>query len=93
MAYMKKVSDASQSPSNAPGDGWFKVAEAGLISSDEWAVDALIAAGGVQTVKIPECIEDGDYLLRFEIIALHSASTMGAAQFYVRVDRDDSDAR
>jgi hypothetical protein len=42
-----------------------------------------IAAGGVQNVTIPTCIEDGDYLLRFEIIALHSAYSLGGAQFYV----------
>lgn len=38
---------------------------------------------GIQTVTIPECIEDGDYLLRFELIALHSASVPMGAQFYV----------
>lgn len=83
LAYMKKVDDATQNPSAGPGDGWFKVSEAGLISSTEWAVDALIEAGGVQSVTIPSCIEDGEYLLRFEIIALHSASSEGQAQFYV----------
>jgi hypothetical protein len=33
MAYMKKVSDATQNPSAGPGSGWFKIAEDGLISS------------------------------------------------------------
>ena len=83
MAYMKKVSDATQNPSAGPGDGWFKIAEAGLISSSQWAVDALIEAGGVQTVTIPSCIEDGDYLLRFELIALHDGTKPNGAQFYV----------
>jgi cellulase len=83
LAYMKKVSDATQNPSAGPGNGWFKIAEAGLISSNQWAVDALISAGGVQSVKIPSCIENGDYLLRFEIIALHSAYSYPGAQFYV----------
>lgn len=84
LAYMKKVDDATQNPENAPGDGWFKVAEAGLLSSTEWAMDALISADGVQTVTIPSCIEDGDYLLRFELIALHEGSQEGKAQYYVR---------
>ncbi|KAM0722084.1 hypothetical protein Q7P37_003010 [Cladosporium fusiforme] len=83
LAYMKKVDDATQNPENAAGDGWFKVAEAGLISSNEWAMDALISADGVQSVTIPSCIEDGDYLLRFELIALHEASTEGKAQYYM----------
>ncbi|KAK4909040.1 hypothetical protein LTR49_022139 [Elasticomyces elasticus] len=87
MAYMKKVADATQNPSAGPGDGWFKISEAGLISSTEWAMDALINAGGVQTVTIPSCIEDGNYLLRFELIALHSASVEGDAQFYIRTPR------
>lgn len=82
-AFLKKVSDATQNPAAGPGDGWFKIFEQGLISSTEWGVDALLAAGGVQSVTIPSCIEDGDYLLRFEIIALHSASVAGGAQFYV----------
>jgi len=83
LAYMKKVSDATQNPSAGPGDGWFKIAEAGLISSTQWGVDALIEAGGVQTVTIPSCIEDGDYLLRFELIALHDGTKPNGAQFYV----------
>lgn len=83
LAYMKKVSDATQNPSAGPGNGWFKISEVGLISSTQWAVDALISSGGLQNVKIPSCIENGDYLLRFELIALHSASTYPGAQFYV----------
>jgi len=82
MAYLKKVNDATQNPAAGPGDGWFKISEAGLISSTEWAVDALISAGGIQSVPIPSCIEDGNYLLRFEIIALHNAYSAGGAQFY-----------
>lgn len=83
MTYMKKVDDATQNPTSGPGDGWFKVSEAGLISPTQWAVDALIEGGGVQSVTIPSCIEDGEYLLRFEIIALHSAQDEGQTQFYV----------
>ena len=83
MAYMKKVDDATQNPSAGPGDGWFKIAEAGLISPKQWAVDALIEAGGVQTITIPSCIEDGDYLLRFELLALHDGNKPNGAQFYV----------
>ena len=83
MAYMKKVDDATQNPSAGPGDGWFKIAEAGLISPTQWAVDALIESGGVQTVTIPSCIEDGDYLLRFELLALHDGTKPNGAQFYM----------
>jgi hypothetical protein len=34
-------------------------------------------------VKIPACIEDGEYLLRMEHIGLHSAGSAGGAQLYI----------
>jgi len=34
-------------------------------------------------VVIPKDIAAGDYLLRAEVIALHTASSLGGAQFYV----------
>lgn len=43
-----------------------------------------IEAEGIQRATIPQCIENGDYLVRFEILALHSAGDRGDAQFYVR---------
>lgn len=43
-----------------------------------------IASGGIQKATIPACIENGDYLLRFEMLALHSAYSQRGAQFYVR---------
>ena len=82
MAYMKKVSDATSD--SGVGDGWFKVSEDGYdVSTETWAVTKLIAAGGTQSIPIPACIEDGQYLLRGEVLALHSASSAGQAQFYM----------
>lgn len=46
-------------------------------------MDRLIANGGVQSITIPKCIAPGQYLLRGELIALHSASSSGGAQFYM----------
>jgi hypothetical protein len=34
-------------------------------------------------LQIPACIEDGQYLLRPEMLALHGARSTGGAQFYV----------
>ena len=34
-------------------------------------------------VTIPKCIPDGDYLLRIEQVGLHTASSVGGAQFYI----------
>lgn len=82
MAYMKKVTDAATD--TGVGGGWFKISEDGYDSAtDTWAVTKLIAAGGTQTIDIPACIEDGQYLLRGELIALHSASSASGAQFYM----------
>lgn len=82
MAYMKKVTDAATD--TGVGEGWFKISEEGYDSAtDTWAVTNLIANAGTQTIDIPACIEDGQYLLRGELIALHSASSESGAQFYM----------
>lgn len=62
---------------------WFKVQENGRDgTSDTWGATPLMTAGGSVTYTIPECIEPGDYLVRHEIIALHSAYSYPGAQFY-----------
>lgn len=68
---------------------WFKIAELGQISygvgggkAGVWADDQLRAAGGNWSVTIPSSIKAGNYVLRHEIIALHSAYDVGAAQLY-----------
>lgn len=82
MAYMKKVTDAATD--TGVGEGWFKISEEGYdAATNTWAVDNLIAASGTQSIDIPACIEDGQYLLRGELIALHSASSDSGAQFYM----------
>ncbi|KAF1362421.1 glycoside hydrolase family 61 protein-like protein [Lizonia empirigonia] len=79
--YMAKVSNAATaSPS---GLQWFKVAEDGLDSSGQWGVDRMINNGGWVDFTLPTCVAPGNYLLRAEIIALHSAGSTGGAQFYM----------
>lgn len=41
------------------------------------------AGAGTIDVPIPACIENGEYLIRFEQIGLHSASSAGGAQLYL----------
>jgi cellulase len=78
---MAKVADAARaSPSNLQ---WFKVSEDGLDSSGTWGVDRMISNGGWTEMTMPSCVAPGQYLLRAEMIALHSASTTGGAQFYM----------
>lgn len=44
--------------------------------------DDLIADNGWTHFTLPKCLAPGQYLARFEIIALHSAYSQGGAQFY-----------
>lgn len=65
---------------------FFKIDEAGLIDGSsapgKWASDELIAADGKWSVTIPESLAPGQYVLRHEIIALHSAGDTNGAQNY-----------
>ncbi|KAG8740917.1 Esterase/lipase/thioesterase [Ceratobasidium sp. 414] len=63
------------------GAVWFKISSQGLIDATQffWASDKLIQAGNSWTQTIPSNIQAGNYLLRLELVALHSA---GAPQFY-----------
>ncbi|KAH6969026.1 glycoside hydrolase [Fusarium avenaceum] len=63
---------------------WFKIQEAGRDgTSNNWASTPLMKAGnsGVD-YTIPACIKPGYYLVRHELIALHSAFGYPGAQFY-----------
>ncbi|KAK1763649.1 glycoside hydrolase, partial [Phialemonium atrogriseum] len=62
-----------------------KIDEDGLISGSNpgnWATDDLIANGNSWTVTIPSSVAPGNYVLRHEIIALHSAGQPNGAQAY-----------
>ncbi|KAJ5382340.1 Glycoside hydrolase family 61 [Penicillium concentricum] len=65
---------------------FFKIDEAGLVDGSsapgKWASDDLIAANNSRTVSIPSAIASGNYVLRHEIIALHSAGETNGAQNY-----------
>jgi len=83
--YLAKVN--SHSPSNSPGSlSFFKIAEKGLVNGASppglWASDDLIKAGNSWNVKIPTSLAPGSYVLRHEIIGLHSAGNPNGAQNY-----------
>ncbi|KAF2179410.1 lytic polysaccharide monooxygenase [Zopfia rhizophila CBS 207.26] len=62
---------------------WFKVAEEGRSgTSNTWGDTPLMKAGGAASYTIPSCLKAGYYLVRHEIIALHSAYSYPGAQFY-----------
>ncbi|KAG8898295.1 hypothetical protein FRC01_010960, partial [Tulasnella sp. 417] len=81
--YMARANPTANTESAGSGAVWFKVAE--------W-VPGWTKAGGFTwpslnmqtfTFTIPKCLPAGEYLVRMEHIALHSASTYGGAQLYI----------
>lgn len=65
---------------------FFKIDGVGLLDDTSppgtWATDTLIANNNSWTVTIPSDIATGNYVLRHEIIALHSANNVDGAQNY-----------
>ena len=79
-AYLKKVDNAATA--TGAGDGWFKIQETGLDASGQWGTTKVINGKGLHHITIPPCIKPGHYLLRAEMLALHSAGSYPGAQFY-----------
>ncbi|KAJ4417652.1 hypothetical protein N0V85_001762 [Neurospora sp. IMI 360204] len=78
IAYLKKVDNAATD--SGVGNGWFKIQQDGMDSSGVWGTERVINGKGRQSIKIPECIAPGQYLLRAE---MHSAGNYPGAQFYM----------
>ncbi|KAH7375326.1 glycosyl hydrolase family 61-domain-containing protein [Plectosphaerella cucumerina] len=89
MIYISKVTDASTA--DGTSGTWHKIHEIGWAKSpsgqsgddDFWGVKDLNKCCGRMDVRIPADLESGDYLLRAEVIALHTAGSSGGAQFYM----------
>lgn len=81
IAYLAKVDNAASASQS--GLKWFKIWEEGFnTGTRKWGVDTMISNQGWTYFNLPSCIAPGQYLLRVEIIALHSAKNQGQAQFY-----------
>ncbi|KAL8306185.1 hypothetical protein RB601_009046 [Gaeumannomyces tritici] len=79
--YLAKVDNAATASSN--GQNWFKIESQGFNSqTKKWAVDALIANQGWFYFNLPACVAPGQYLMRVELLALHSANRPNQFQFY-----------
>jgi len=65
---------------------FFKIDEAGILDSSSapgtWASDVLIQNNNTWLVQIPTNLKAGNYVLRHETIALHSAGQANGAQNY-----------
>lgn len=79
--YLAKVDNAASA--SATGANWFKIWEDTFnTGSKRWGMDNMISNGGWVNFNLPSCIPAGDYLMRVEALALHSAYSQGGAQFY-----------
>lgn len=63
-------------------DGW-TAANKGAGDNDLWGVKDMNTCCGKVDVKIPSDLAAGDYLLRAEVVALHTAQSTNGAQFYM----------
>ncbi|PBK71168.1 hypothetical protein ARMSODRAFT_987678 [Armillaria solidipes] len=85
ITYLAQVPDGSNITSWEPGTDavWFKVDEAGYEDGKWAATDIMVTEqNNVWYWTIPSGLQAGQYLVRHEIIALHSAGTYPGAQFY-----------
>ncbi|KAI1826778.1 glycoside hydrolase family 61 protein [Xylaria intraflava] len=81
-AWLAQVDDAATA--DKTGLAWFKIWEDTFDpETNIWGVDNMISADGWVNFQLPSCIAPGDYLMRVEIIALHSAYASKGAQFYL----------
>ncbi|KAI1207513.1 glycoside hydrolase family 61 protein [Annulohypoxylon truncatum] len=95
--YMSKAPGAT-SDYDASGE-WFKIKDFGkycslihfkddynslvIIAPDFSSGEAVWDMSGSYTYTIPSCIEDGEYLLRIQSLAIHNPWPSGIPQFYI----------
>ncbi|TFK18586.1 hypothetical protein FA15DRAFT_683251 [Coprinopsis marcescibilis] len=65
------------------GNVWFKVHEVTAITNGGSSIRFPSAGVSSITFALPPALPSGEYLMRMENIALHSASGFGGAQFYI----------
>ena len=87
-AYLTKVADATTADGSTGWfkiykDDWAKIAGSSDAAADNWGTKDMNNCCGRVNILIPSDIPAGDYLLRAEVIALHVASSVGGAQFYM----------
>ncbi|GAA5895033.1 hypothetical protein JCM6882_008269 [Rhodosporidiobolus microsporus] len=67
---------------NTEGDVWVQISSEAWYEDKKSAVDKMIANKGRNTVTVPSTLAPGDYLFRFDLLALHEGDRVGGAQFY-----------
>ncbi|CAG8954607.1 hypothetical protein HYFRA_00004526 [Hymenoscyphus fraxineus] len=81
--YMKSTGSAISD--KATGDGWFKIWDEGYdAAAGKWCTEKVIDNEGLLSVKVPEDLAGGNYLVRSELISLQQADKSPPnPQFYV----------
>jgi len=80
--YMAKAPSAVASWDGS-GDVWFKVYQISAVTDGGSTITFPAQNQSSVSFKIPSALPSGDYLVRVENIAIHSASYFGGAQFYL----------
>ena len=88
--YMAKVDDPTSA--KAADLKFFKIDASGY-EDGKWAATKLISNNNTWTVTVPSTIAAGKYVLRHEIIALHSAGQENGAQNYPKCKLQSDPAR
>ncbi|KAJ3557992.1 hypothetical protein NP233_g11599 [Leucocoprinus birnbaumii] len=65
------------------GSVWFKVFQISAVTNGGSSISWPATALNTVTFTVPRNLPNGQYLVRVEAIALHSASSYGGAQFYI----------
>ena len=82
LTYLAQCPGSTCTGVNANSLKWFKIDEAGLLSGTigdgYWGAGKMIDQNSSWTTTVPASVPSGNYLIRFETIALHSLP----AQFY-----------
>ena len=76
LTYMASCEGTTCDKYDASGAKWFKIDEAGLLSGTigdgYWGAGKMIDQNSSWTTTVPASVPSGNYLIRFETIALHS---------------------
>ncbi|KAM5540067.1 hypothetical protein V8D89_006207 [Ganoderma adspersum] len=81
MTYMASCAPGGCVTFNTLSARWFKIQQSGLRADGTWAMKDLYDGLPV-AVSLPPNLASGEYLIRHEILALHSAQSIGGAEFY-----------
>ncbi|KAJ7762634.1 glycoside hydrolase family 61 protein [Mycena metata] len=81
ITYLASCGTESCAEFDATKAKWFKIDQQGQDENGNWA-QAKLDNGSPASVTLPANIAPGSYLVRTEIIALHTAQSPGGAEFY-----------